>query len=123
MTRISAVITLSAAGTGEQPLPGMVNRLKNIYKQSDDRFVRGSVVAAMQGQKDRKPAIAFLKSIASEDPNHQDFPEASLNAVSSLSKMGQDGLAALRDLRQANSVADPSARGFIDWYLGKPAQR
>jgi len=74
-------------------------------------------------QKDRKPAIAFLKSVATEDSEHQDFSGASWGAVTALSHMNDEGLTALEELREAGAITDPRAHGYVAWYLGDGGKR
>jgi len=77
------------------------------------------ILGSLYSQKEREAAISFLKQVASQDEDHQDFPEASLEAVSTLSYMGADGRAALVDLRSRGAFRDPAARGWADWYFNK----
>lgn len=118
MRRSEAAFTLAVAGTGEVPLSGMVNRLANIYRRSSDAEVRAAILSMMQQQRDRTRAIAFLKSIAVEVGGHPDL-SGPWGAVTALSHMNGEGVAALKDLRDAHAVTDPRARGYVDWYLGR----
>jgi len=117
--RSSAAITLAQAGTGEVPLPGIVNRLAEAYRKSADPEVRGAIITAMIKQRDRVSAIKFLSAVAVEDSEHQDFSGASWGAVTTLSHMSGAGVAALKQLHDRRAITDPRAQGYTDWWFGE----
>lgn len=116
--RQSAASALASAGSANQPIDRALDRVVNIYSQSDDPVVRLTILNQMSRQKDRRAAIAFLKKVAVEGPKQQDYPHASLTAVSELAHMGAEGRAALTELRTAGAITDSRARGYTQWFLG-----
>jgi hypothetical protein len=115
--RMSAAVMLAAAGSSDRPLPGLLERVIADYRRTREPLAQSAIVSFMTGQRDRPRAIAFLKSVAIEAPDRQDFTQASLTAVSTLARMGEAGRAALIELRQTGAVRDPAAKGYIYWFL------
>jgi hypothetical protein len=116
--RLSAAVMLAfAAGSSDRPLGGLLDRVIALYRRTGEPLAQSAIVSSMYGQRDRPRAIAFLKSVAIEAPDRQDFTQASLTAVSTLARMGEDGRAALVELRQSGAVRDPAAKGYIGWFL------
>lgn len=113
----SAAASLTLAGSVDQALPGAMNRLLRVYRRSSHTAVRAMIVGFMSDQKDRVPAIAFLKSVASEDPANEDFDGASSMAAEGLSQMGIEGRRALIDLRSKNLLRNGRTLGFVNWFL------
>lgn len=75
------------------------------------------IVHYMYDQSDRSRAIAFLKSIAAQDSDGQDFDGAPFIAAMVLSEMSEDGRAALLELQSNNLLRDGRTAGFVNWFL------
>jgi hypothetical protein len=75
------------------------------------------VLGFTSDQKDRARAIAFLKSVATQDTRNQDFEGAAQTAAEGLSVMGKEGRAALVDLRDRKLLRDGRTRAFVRWFL------
>ena len=116
-TRASAAFALGNAASAGKPVPGVFDRLVGLYSRSSDELVKRAVVWTMADQRERVRAIAFLKSVATEKPDQEDFTQASVSAVSTLSRMGAVGRSALLELRDAGAIHDPRASGFVNWYF------
>jgi len=117
IARMSAAGALANAGAGEDPLPGAFDRIVAVYRRSGEDLVRRIILSNMSIQHDKERAIAFLKVVAGEPPDSQDFTSASLSAVSKLGSMGDPGLAALAQLRESGALRDGKARGYVEWYF------
>ena len=116
--RAWAAMELASGGSSETSKLGIIDHALSLYNRSSDKLVRSMIVGQMANQREKGKAISFLKLIASQSPRRQDFPQASLSAVSTLSHMGTPARAALIDLRHARRMTDPAAIGFVNWFLG-----
>lgn len=111
--RASAVVAIAMTGSRDYravPVPGTVDRMLRIYRQSTDELVRAIIVAMLPTVEGRTQAIPLLERIASEPPEAMDFPGAAGFAVSSLGNMDAAGLEALRRLRTSGAIRDLNAR-------------
>lgn len=115
--RMWAAQTLATAGEIQRPMPDAFDRLIGLYRKADDQYVRSMILNRMEAQSDQTRAIAFLRDVALQSPRNQDVAQASLFAVSALSHMGTRGRAALIELRNSGTMTDPSAIGFVNWFL------
>jgi hypothetical protein len=119
-TRTTATVALANAAAADNPRPRTFDRLLALYHRTSDELVRRTVVHEMSYQRQQTQAIAFLKSVATASPKQQDFTQASVSAVSTLSRMGPVGRAALVELRDKNLLRDARAIGFVNWFLTTP---
>jgi hypothetical protein len=117
--RGSAAASLASAGTADNPLPNVLERIIAVYRRADDPLVRRMILGRMNIQKDRSRAIAFLRTVATESSANEDYEDASWEAVSMLNLMGSEGRAVLIDLRDKGALRTPKARGAVDYYLGR----
>jgi len=113
----SAAAALTIAGAAESALPGIFGRVLSVYRRSSSAVVRGMILQCMYYENDRGRAIAFLKSVAAQDPANRDFDGAPFMAAMALREMAEDGRVALTDLRDKNLLRDPRTIGFVKWYL------
>jgi len=111
-----AVVSLlldAGSELSNQPMPGVVDRVKHIYEGTDAGVVRLAIIGGMGSVADRHAASAFLSLIAKTrglEARH---------AVGSLQRLGAEGEAALRRLHVEGTVVDPWAR----YVLAKSAER
>jgi hypothetical protein len=119
LVRGEAARNIAAAGSAEYSEPRIIHRLIALYEKSDDELVKRSILARMYQQKDRRAAIVFLKGVASKSIEKQDYPDASFEAASNLTHMGDEGVNALAELRRTGQLRDPEARGFVEWFFRK----
>lgn len=108
-------------------LPGVVDRLARVYQQarSDDRLMRSYIVKAVAVQAEQRDAAAFLANVAREPATRPPSAERShpmvahsstsiqLYAVGGLEGLGDEGVAALRELYRAGSVVEPKAKAYL----------
>ena len=113
----TAAASLSRAGSLKNPPKGVFDRQLRVYGKSKEPLVRLTILNRMFEQNDRTRSLAFLKSVAGESTDHQDFEDAALSAVDGLSRMGPAGRAALIDLRDKKLLRDGKAIGFVNWVL------
>lgn len=113
----SAAAALGLAGAAKRGIPGVFDRMVRVYRSSSSDAVRAMIIHYMYDQSDRRVAIGFLKSIASQDPAHQDFDGGQFIAAMVLSEMGTDGRTALVELHDQHLLRDHRTDGFVDWYL------
>jgi hypothetical protein len=114
----SAVAALMDAGSADKAPPGIFDRQMRLYRSGKSE-VRALIVDFMPEQKDRIHALAFLKSVASQSGAQRDYENSPRRAVEALSLMGNDGRAALTDLRTKGLLRDPQARNFTIWFLNR----
>jgi hypothetical protein len=112
-----AASVLMRAGSADQPAPRAFDRAFKVYQRSNQTAVRAMVLGFTSDQKDRARAIAFLKSVATQDTRNQDFEGAAQTAAEGLSVMGKEGRAALVDLRDRKLLRDARTRAFVRWFL------
>jgi hypothetical protein len=117
--RSNAAWNLAVAGSAKMSDPGVLDRLTRVYQRSHDELVRRSILGRMYQQQNKKGAIQFLMKVASQAPDQLGYEEAALEAVSGLSYMGDEGRAALLELKNSGRLKDPSAIGFANWFLTK----
>ena len=122
VVRSNAAWNLAIAGSARLSDRNLLNRLVRVYEQSTDELVRRSILGRMHVQQNRPAAIRFLIKVATESTSQQDYEEASLEAVSTLSYMGAEGKAALLILQRNGELRDPAARGFVEWFLREVRQ-
>jgi hypothetical protein len=120
--RMQAAGALTVAGEGDHALPDAVDRVVSIYRRSSDVLVREIILRNMMRQHDRPRAIAFLKTVALEEPSRDGVYGAPTSAVGTLRYMGTEGRSALVELRDSGRVHDPNARAAIQWFLTHPGQ-
>jgi hypothetical protein len=92
----------------------------DVYSRApENRIVHIVIISSMQQQRDRPRALAFLKTVAVTrgDTNPVDGSGDPLVAVETLSYMGPKGRAALMELRDAKQFRNPSAAGYVGWFL------
>jgi hypothetical protein len=117
-TGSTAAAALAHAGSVEKAPPGVFDREVRVYAKSKHPIVRLTILNTMFEQKERARALAFLKSVAAQRTDQQDFQDAAFTAAEGLSRMGADGRAALIDLRGRGVIRDGNAIGFVNWFLG-----
>ena len=112
-----AVLLLGLAGShrSSQPRAGTFARLERIYR--DAPSVRSLVVIAMAELVEQPAALAFLERVATAPT--PEFPEASLSAISSLQRMGDEGRRTLRRMHLSKSVTDPDGRLSLEYLSAK----
>jgi hypothetical protein len=123
LVRTEAAGALGMAGSAKKALPGVFNRELRVYRNSTSRTVRAMIVHHMWDQSERDRAIAFLKSIAVQDSDREDFSGAPFLASMSLSEMGADGRSALAELGEKRLLRDARTAGFVDWFLDRQSSR
>ena len=128
-TRIKAVLYLTASGSAahEVVLPDAAHRIVRVLRSSRDRRVREAILTTAFGMKDRRTLVPVLSEVArdpGEIPPHfavDHDPDEATHAILTLSRMGEEGRAALRELHQRGAVRsqiaarvleDLSRRGF-----------
>lgn len=114
----SAAASLARAGSVQNAPPGVFDRQVRVYVKSNSPIVRLRILNAMFEQRDRVRSLAFLKAVAAQRTDQQDFQDAAVTAVEGLSRMGAAGRAALIDMRDRNTLRDGKAIGFVNWFLG-----
>jgi hypothetical protein len=133
--RRAAVTRISAPGwiRSDQPegpvspevrYPGIVARLVRIYQQSDDYWMRYSIIRLLIPQVERAHAIAFLEQVAQEPGTEPAAPpdvaliedKWSLQAlaIGALTRIGPEGEASLRRLHAAGTVRERTARTQLE---------
>lgn len=96
---------------GMVPIPGAMQRIRRIYRQTSDPAVRSLIVASLSRVADRTAAVAWLREIARQGPKTEDFPDAAHQAITTLIATGEEGRAVLRELhRNRASLPDPKVR-------------
>lgn len=115
----SAAAAVASAGATKRGMSGILDRTLRIYKHSSSLRVRATIVHFMRDQGDRDRAIAFLRSVAAQDSEQQDFDGAPFLAAMALSEMGVEGRSVLSELRQKRLLRDERTAGFVDWFLDK----
>lgn len=106
--------------------PGTVARLATIYRNSADPAVRDLIVERMPALAERSHAIAFLSEVASERPTpNAERPSRTLPAghdtafsrayiaIYALTRMGEEGRAALARLDVDGMVRDPEGKAYL----------
>jgi hypothetical protein len=107
-----AVGKLGQAGDAREGWPGVpsvIDRLERIYTLSDDRQVRRAVATQMTKMPDTTRVVAFLRGLAIQGPDDEEFPGAAVRGVYRLSLMGDPGRAALQELHDQGLVRSPEA--------------
>jgi len=120
-TRIKAALYLTMAGSTEREivLPDAAHRVVRLLRSSSDREVREMILRTVPEMKDRHTLMPILTEVASQPdktPRHimnHDVDEAT-HAVVALSRMGEQGRAALRDLRQRRAIRSERAASMLD---------
>jgi hypothetical protein len=98
-----------------RPIKGTFPRLERVYRGSTDPVVRAVVILGMgrlSDQADRREAAAFLEWVAAR--NDRGFATDPERAIQALSRLGEEGRAALRRLHQGNAVSRPEAKSLLD---------
>ena len=112
-----AAAALAYAGSVEKAPPGVFDRAVRVYTKSKHPIVRLKILNRMFQQKEGSRSLAFLKSVAVQRTDQQDFQDAASAAAEGLSRMGADGLAALVELQDRKLLRDGNAIGFVRWFL------
>jgi hypothetical protein len=121
--RVAAVSWLSGAGeVGSMGATGLADRdvavrLGRVWERSADAGVREVILGRMWAQANREETVRVLTAAAllnREQDLKNDFPEPYV-AVLSLSRMGAEGVGALRQLRARGVVNNPRARGLLEY--------
>jgi hypothetical protein len=109
---VASLYSLGSLGDAKGSLRvGNVARLVRIYRATDHRR-RSAVVAVLGRAGESRAAATFLRSVAVGDATDPDGRLAA-GAVFSLSVLGPDGVATLRDLHQRGLVKEPDARMML----------
>lgn len=116
----SAAASLAHAGSVENAPPGVFDREERVYAKSKYPIVRLTILNRMFEQKERVRSLRFLRSVAAQRTEQQDFQDAAVTAVEGLSRMGVEGRAALIDMRDRNLLRDGKAIGYVAWFLANP---
>lgn len=117
--RTQAAAALGLGASAQRGLAGMFDRELRVYRNSTSGLVRGVILHFMSDQTERERAILFLRSIATQGPEHQDFDGAPLIAATKLSEMGAEGRGVLADLHEKQLLRDGRTAGFVYWFLKK----
>lgn len=117
--RTAAATSLVFTGDTRRPdhLPGAFARSMRVYRQSRDPLVRATMLPILPFYAEQGQVVAFLKSVATQSPSEQDYPDASSQAISALTYMGQEGRAALRELHESKGVRDPAAEALLRYVM------
>lgn len=118
-----AVLAIMRAGSADKPPAGIFDREIRLYRSSNKVLVRDGILSYMPKQKDRQSALAFLKSVALQSEGQLDFEYAAYHAAESLSDMGSDGRAVLRELQNKKLIRDGRPAGFTHWFLSTNGSR
>lgn len=118
-TEAAAISGTAGSRNAPNPMPGTVARLIRLYQRSQDPSVRRLIVFAMPHAAERAAAVAFVRFVALQDPENQDFPGAIGLALGTLETMDEEGRTVLRELHEKQLVKDPLAR----WDLENLAKR
>ena len=121
LVRQQAVIALTGAGSKNQPIAGMFDRVTTLYKRSD-HFVCVMIISYIARGQDRARGIEFLKSTATASAPLQ-CDSAPFLAAQELSFTGAEGRAILRELYSRGALTDPRARDFARWFLSTPPRK
>lgn len=111
--RRGATIQLGIAGSAREGLPavpGILDRLLQVYRSADNSLVRSLVAGAMIHLPERSRVAQFLAGLASQEPGHQEFTGAAHRGVYLLSQIGPEGERELRRLWEEGLVRDSRAR-------------
>lgn len=119
LVRTQATVGFMRAGQAQDQVPELFERIVAIYRQADGNSVRETVLYFMPFQRNKPAAIAFLKSVITQDPPDDTFSSAPYLAAQSLTIFGASGRAALLELQASGLIRDPHALGFADWFLSK----
>lgn len=111
-----------ATGIPEVRAKGVVRRLEEIYRRTQDEELRGYIVERLEIQSECPDATRFLASVAREPGPPQDTTQAVIVdswtrqqvAVSVLSHLGSWGVAELRTLYAEGTVREPFARQALE---------
>jgi hypothetical protein len=117
-----ATAALMDAGAAQKAPSGIFDRQMRVYRGGNIEL-RAVIVDFMPDQKDRIRALAFLKSLASQSGARRDYENSAERAVEALSVMGNDGRAALIELRDKGLLHDPQARSYAIWFLNQKIAR
>ena len=109
------------------PYPGIVARLRRIYRQCD-AWTHGLIVWWLTGQAEQKETAALLGGVAQEVPSPDvgwtDTPfTVQYQAIEELSRMGADGRAVLQRLYTEGTVREPNARTRLEAMARRGFQR
>ena len=117
-----ATAALMDAGSAQKAPSGIFDRQMRMYRRGTSD-VRAVIVGFMPAQKDRIHALAFLKSLAAQSGAQRGYENSAERAVEELSVMGNDGRAALIELRNKGLLHDGRARSYATWFLNQKGGR
>jgi hypothetical protein len=114
LVRQGAASHLSLPGGLElgNPRPGTVARMLRVYRRSNDMAVRLAVLGSLPKVAERAQAIAFVRSVAMQAREDQDFPGSAHEAIGILAwgSMSAEGCVVLRQLLAAGRISEQRAR-------------
>jgi hypothetical protein len=123
-TRIKAALYLTSSGSAELEvaLPDAAHRVVRVLRSSRDRQVRGSILATAFWMKDRRTLVPVLSEVARDPgeilPHTVDrMGDEATEAILALSRMGEEGLAALRELHRRRAVRSHGAASVLENLL------
>ncbi len=110
--RERAAVSLALAGSrdSQRPRSGNVARLERLYAGTSYQGVKAVVVTMLGEAQEASRALGFLEKVATKPD--EDFPGASIAAMTAIAGHQDQGGAVLKRLHDSHAIRDPHA---VQW--------